>query len=83
MSAKIEKISDEDISVVLRNTVLGEIYAFDAMVDTDTTFMIPHFEYDGGHYIGSGNFADKLRIALNDGCTIFNVMVATTVFKED
>ncbi|MCF8238326.1 MAG: hypothetical protein K9I85_09250 [Saprospiraceae bacterium] len=81
-TADISKLSDTEIYVVLGAAGVATLLEFEAVLDTETTFTVPAFTVDGVTYTGSVHNDTKLKVFLNDGCTIFGLKPNIVKFEE-
>lgn len=81
-SASIAKTSDNEVNISLVSGAFGEVYNFNATIDSDSSFVIPEFVSDTDTLRGSGKLVGNLRIFLGDGCVVLGNETATTLFEE-
>ena len=81
-SASITRQSDSEVNISLVSSAFGEVFNFNAMIDSDSSFVIPEFVMDTDTFRGSGRMVENLRIFLGDGCVVLGNETATTTFEE-
>ena len=75
----IIKESETEINVSIVDG--SEVFNFQAMINSDSTFVIFPYDQNGKIYEGTGKLKTRLRIVLGNDCPLLNDEIGTHIFE--